>query len=463
MNNELENIWRDVQGLLSKELKGPSYGTWIKPTKLLEVQCDKALIAVKNEFNKNFLRQNYIDKISSALERRIKRKIKVEIVVKEDLTLGEFVSSIATLRTQQSAVSNQQADSNNRGYFDHTFRFKSDLNPSYTFETFVVGPSNQFCHAACLAVAETKGELYNPLFIYGGVGLGKTHLTHAVANYITNQNNTHVKYLSSESFTNELIHSIRTDNMNKFREKYRQLDVLMIDDVQFLAGKEATQEEFFHTFNTLRESGKLIILTADRPPTLLSSITDRLRSRFEGGLIADIQAPDLETRIAILLLKAANLGIVLSMDVAEYIATIFTSNIRELEGALKRVHAYLSFTQEEINLQNVKRIISPGNNSSNANPPAEEILKIISSFYNIKYEDLIGQRRSQDLTLPRHVAVYILHEVYSFSFPRIGEILSKRSHSSAVYAYQEIKKKISNDTGLLNQVSSLKSILERKR
>src|SRR3989338_9001575 len=296
MNHELEKIWCDVQGHLSREMKGPSFQTWIKPSKLIELSEGKATIAVKNDFNKNFLRQNYSGKITEALEKRIKQKIVLDIIVKDDLDLGEFISSIAVLEDRKPEPA----------YFDHTFRFKTNLNPTYTFENFVVGSSNQFCHAAALAIAEANHNDYNPLFIYGGVGLGKTHLVHAIANYALEQNkNTHIKYLSSESFTNELIYSIRTDGMNRFREKYRHVDLLMIDDVQFLAGKEATQEEFFHTFNTLKESGKQIILTADRPPSCLNAIADRLKNRFEGGLIADIQIPDIETRIAILTLKAA--------------------------------------------------------------------------------------------------------------------------------------------------------------
>src|SRR3990167_3450147 len=265
MNHELEKILCDVQGHLSREMKGPSFQTWIKPSKLIELSEGKATIAVKNDFNKNFLRQNYSGKITEALEKRIKQKIVLDIIVKDDLDLGEFISSIAVLEDRKPEPA----------YFDHTFRFKTNLNPSYTFESFVVGASNQFCHAAALAVAETQSREYNPLFIYGGVGLGKTHLVNAVANYCLEKNkDTIVSYSSSETFTNELIHSIRTDSMNKFREKYRHVDLLMLDDIQFLAGKEATQEEFFHTFNTLKENGKQIILTSDRPPSFLASMTD---------------------------------------------------------------------------------------------------------------------------------------------------------------------------------------------
>ncbi len=461
MNNEIENIWNLVQGHLSKEMKGPSFQTWIKPSRLIEVTDHKAVIAVKNDFNKNFLKQCYLDKIISALEKVVKRKINVEIVVKPDLKLNEFISSIASLEDQKIIQPGNQREG--RGFSDHTFRYKTNLNPSYTFESFVVGSNNQFCHAAALAISESKSEQYNPLFIYGGVGLGKTHLAHAIANYALEQDQTkNIKYLSSESFTNELIHSIKSNNMGSFREKYRKVDLLMIDDIQFLAGKEATQEEFFHTFNTLRENGKQIILTSDRPPSSLSSIADRLRSRFEGGLIADIQAPDLETRIAILMLKANDLGIDLPIEVAEYIAVVFPNNIRELEGALKRVHAYLSFTQESLNLQNVQRVLISSSDSC-GKPSPETVIKTIASFYNVSYEGLISTKRSSDLTRPRHIAIYMLHDFYKLSFPRIGELLSNRTHSSAIYAYQQIKKKLIKDQAFSEQVNSLRGLIERRR
>lgn len=451
MTNEVENIWHIAQDLLSKELKGPSFQTWIKPSKLISIENNKAILAVKNEFNKNFLKECYFDVIERAVERAVKRKMTLEIIVKNDLALNEFVSSIAVLENQKES------------FFDHTFRHKTDLNPSYSFETFVVGPSNQFCHAAALAIAESGSGQYNPLFIYGGVGLGKTHLAHAIANHKLEQNkNAQVKYLTSESFTNELIHSIRTDNMKKFREKYRQIDLLMIDDVQFLAGKEATQEEFFHTFNTLKESGKQIVLTADRSPSYLASITDRLKNRFEGGLIADIQAPDLEMRMAILSLKASEIGLDLDPHVAEYIATCYPNNIRELEGSLKRIHAYFSFTQEEINIKNVKNVLSHGKESTQK-ISSESILRSVAAYYNITYEDLIGTKRSHDLTLPRHIAIYLLHDFHGLSFPRIGELMSGRTHSSAIYAYQQTKKKLQNDPSFSEKVSSLKALLERRR
>lgn len=461
MNNEIENIWNLTQAHLSKEMKGPSFQTWIKPSKLINITDSTAIIAVKNEFNKNFLKQSYIDKISSAIERVIRKKIEVEIIVKSDLKLDSFISSIANL--QETEIQEIKKQENNPAYFDHTFKFRTNLNPSYTFESFVVGPHNQFCHAAALAISESQNEQYNPLFIYGGVGLGKTHLAHAIANYTLEQNNTkNIKYLSSESFTNELIHSIKSNNMGSFREKYRKVDLLMIDDIQFLAGKEATQEEFFHTFNALRENGKQIILTSDRPPSSLSSITDRLKNRFEGGLIADIQIPDLETRTAILMLKANQLNIDLPSDVAEYIAAVFSNNIRELEGALKRVHAYLSFTQEELTLTNVQKVLSQ-NSSSNGKPSTEAVIKTIASFYNVPYEGILSTKRSSDLTKPRHVAIYMLHDFYGLSFPRIGELLSNRTHSSAIYAYQQIKKKLIKDQAFSEQVNSLRGLIERRR
>lgn len=460
MNLELEQIWNEVQGHLSKQMKGPSFQTWIKPSKLIEINGNKAIIAVKNEFNKNFLRQAYIHKIATCIEKVLNRKIEVDILVKKDLALGEFFPSIANLEDQTAELIAPTPEV----FFDHTFKARSNLNPSYTFESFVVGPSNQFSHAAALAVAEATSEQYNPLFIYGGVGLGKTHLANAIANYKLEQNpSSNIKYLSSESFTNELIHSIRTDSMGKFREKYRQVDLLMIDDIQFLAGKEATQEEFFHTFNALRENGKQIILTSDRPPSSLSSIADRLRNRFEGGLIADIQIPDIETRIAILMLKAMSMEINLSIEVAEYICTVYQNNIRELEGALKRVHAYLSFTQEEITLKNVQKVLSNGKENEKSGISSIDILKTIASYYSISFDDLISPRRSSNLTTPRHIAIYILHEFYNVSFPTIGELLSNRTHSSAIYAHKQVKKKMAEDKDFSEQVNFLRGLIERKK
>ena len=459
---DLEKIWSEVQGRLSKDMKGPSFQTWIKPSKLIEVNNHKAVIAVKNEFNKNFLKQCYIQKICLAVEKTLRQKIELEIVVKHDLDIKEFIPSIATLGEKNPNLENKQSETS--GFFDHTFKYKTHLNPTYTFESFVVGQNNQFCHAAALAISESHSQQYNPLFIYGGVGLGKTHLAHAIANYTLTQDETkNVQYITSETFTNELIGSIRSNNMGTFREKYRKIDLLMIDDVQFLAGKEATQEEFFHTFNTLKESGKQIILTADRPPNLLSSMTDRLRSRFEGGLIADIQVPDLETRTAILMLKASQMNICLQADVAEYIATIFSNNIRELEGALKRVHAYLSFTHEEINLRNVQKVLSSSIGPQQSNLSPEIIIKTIASYYNLPYEGIISTKRSADLSSARHVAIYMLHDIYNLSFPRIGELFSNRTHSSAIYAYQQTKKKLTKDPQFSQTINSLRGILEKKK
>ena len=458
---DLEKIWSEVKDCLSKNMKGPSFQTWIRPTKLIELNNSKVFIAVKNEFNRNFLMQSYIGKIENAFEKTLKKKYEVSIIVKPDLVFNEFVSSIAILEDQKSKKLENQKEE--KGFFDHTFRYKSNLNPSYTFESFVVGPSNQFCHAACLAISESVNEQYNPLFIYGGVGLGKTHLAHAVANYMVQQApSKQIRYITSESFTNELIGSIKSNSMNNFREKYRRIDLLMIDDVQFLAGKEATQQEFFHTFNELKENGKQIIVTSDRPPSSLASIADRLKNRFEGGLIADIQIPDLETRTAILMLKALQLNMDIPSDVAEYIATVYSSNIRELEGALKRLFAYLSFTQEDINLRNVKRILF-SEASEALNPSPEQVLKTVANYYNIKYEDIISSKRSSDLTFPRYVGVYLLHDVYKLSFPRIGALLANRTHSSAIYAYQQVRNKLQLDSAFSEEVASLKGMVERRR
>ena len=458
MYNDLNKTWEQIQGLLSKTLKGPSFQCWIKPTQLLEIQDEKVVIGVKNEFTKSFLTSAYFEKISEACENILKRKINLIIQIKEDLNLDDLVPSIASLSNVK--YNNEKNEPISPAYLDHTFKYKSNLNPSYTFENFIVGDNNNFCQAVGLSASELTNNQFNPLFIHSGVGLGKTHLVNAIGNEALIKNaSSKVCYLSSESFTNDLITSIKSNKMSTFRDKYRTVDILIIDDVQFLEGKEATQEEFFHTFNSLVENGKKVILTADRSPSELSSLTDRLRSRFEGGLIADIQPPNLETRMAILSLKGNLLGLVLNNDVVEYIAQVYSGNIRELEGALKRVHAYLSFSGQELNLRNVEKLI---NKHGVQNISPLNVVQAVANYYRLNFDELVGPSKTPLLTAPRHIAVYLLHEFYDLSFPKIGEIFSNRSHSSAMYSFQQVKKKLQNDKSVYEDVSAIRRLLEKR-
>ena len=335
------------------------------------------------------------------------------------------------------------------------------MNPKYTFQTFVIGNSNRLAHAASVDVAGSPTKAYIPLFIYGGVGLGKTHLMHAIGHYILKQNiRSKVVYISSETFTNELINSIRDDRNNEFRSKYRNVDVLLIDDIQFIAGKESTQEEFFHTFNSLYEANKQIIISSDRPPKEIRTLEERLRSRFEQGLIADIQPPDLETRIAILRKKAKSENLSISDDVMLLIAKKIHSNIRELEGALIRVVAYSSLTNGEINeeLANeaLKDILS---NSKPKKVTPSAIKDVVGNYYNIKIEDFNAKKRNKSVVLPRQIAMFLCRELTDLSLPRIGEEFG-RDHTTIMHAYEKISSDIKIDTQLKSVLEELKSKIE---
>ena len=331
------------------------------------------------------------------------------------------------------------------------------LNPKYVFETFVTGNSNRFAHAAALAVAEAPAKVYNPFFMYGGVGLGKTHLMHAIGHRILEKNpNLRVLYISSEKFTNELINSIRDGNPESFRQKYRNIDVLLVDDIQFLSKKEHTQEEFFHTFNTLHNANKQIIISSDRPPREIQTLEDRLRSRFEWGLITDIQAPDLETRIAILRKKALLENLTVPNDVMLFIASRIDNNIRELEGALIRVMAYASLTNQvvtnELVSEALKDVFPHGKTKEIT---LELIQEIVSSYFKIKMEDLLAKKRTRNLAFPRQIAMYLSRELTDTSLPRIGELFGGRDHTTVIHAHDKIARERNEDNKLNNTIKEL--------
>jgi len=331
------------------------------------------------------------------------------------------------------------------------------LNPKYTFDSFVIGNSNRFAHAASLAVAESPAKAYNPLFIYGGVGLGKTHLMHAIGHYILQNNpNSKVAYVSSEKFTNELINSIKDDKNEEFRQKYRNVDILLIDDIQFIGGKERTQEEFFHTFNALHDANKQIILSSDRPPKEINTLEDRLRSRFEWGLIADIQTPDFETRMAILKKKAEVENLNVPNEVMVYIATKIKSNIRELEGALIRIVAYSSLTNRQITVdlatEALKDIISK---KQGKNITISIIQDIVSSYFDLRVEELKSQRRTRNVSNPRQIAMYLSRKLTDMSLPKIGEEFGGRDHSTVIHAYEKISDNLKTDESLQHTVADI--------
>jgi len=339
----------------------------------------------------------------------------------------------------------------------------SHLNPKYNFDTFVVGNSNRFAHAACLAVAESPAKAYNPLFIYGGVGLGKTHLMHAIGQFVLEHSNRmKVSYVTSEKFTNEMINSIRDDKTVEFRNRYRNMDILLVDDIQFLAGKERTQEEFFHTFNTLYEANKQIIISSDRPPKEIPTLEDRLRSRFEWGLITDIQPPDLETRIAILRKKAQLENLSVPDDTVSYIANKIQSNIRELEGALIRVIAYSSLNGEEINPDMAAVVLKdmlPTNKPRQVT--IELIQELVSSFYNIRTDDFKAKKRTRAVAFPRQIAMYLSRELTDSSLPKIGEAFGGRDHTTVIHAYEKINNELQNNISLQENIKDLIEQIEK--
>ena len=338
------------------------------------------------------------------------------------------------------------------------------LNPKYTFDSFVIGNSNRFAHAASLAVAESPAKAYNPLFIYGGVGLGKTHLMHAIGHYIlANNPKSKVVYVSSEKFTNELINSIKDDKNVEFRNKYRNVDVLLIDDIQFIAGKERTQEEFFHTFNDLHEANKQIILSSDRPPKEIPTLEDRLRSRFEWGLIADIQPPDFETRIAILKKKADVENLNIPNEVMVYIATKIKSNIRELEGALIRIVAFSSLTNKEIGIDLASEALKDIISSRNSKQVTIELIQdIVSSYFNLKVEDFKSSRRTRNITFPRQIAMYLCRKLTDMSLPKIGEEFGGRDHTTVIHACEKISKGLKEDENLQDNIAELTKKISQK-
>lgn len=439
--NNINQIWQETLSIIEKELSKPSFETWLKSTKPIKYSNNTFFIEVPNNFAKEWLESRYADLIKNTLE----------IVLQQD-TVIKFYLPNEILESDISPINNYKQSHND------DFNIPNHLNPKYTFDTFVVGNSNRFAHAASLAVAEAPAKAYNPLFIYGGVGLGKTHLMQAIGHYVIEQNaKSKVVYVSSEKFTNELINSIRDDRTVEFRNKYRNIDILLIDDIQFLAGKERTQEEFFHTFNDLHEANKQIIISSDRPPKEIPTLEDRLRSRFEWGLITDIQPPDLETRIAILRKKAKLENLQVPNEVMAYIADKIQSNIRELEGSLIRVMAYASLTHSEItpDLANeaLKDII-PANRPKQIT--IQIIQQIVADYYNLKIDEFKAKKRTRAVAFPRQIAMFLCRELTDFSLPKIGEEFGGRDHTTVIHAHEKISNGINEDISFNSLIENLK-------
>jgi len=437
MNSNIHQIWDQTLSLIKMELTEVSFNTWLKTIKPLNIDNNKIILSVPNDFNKEILENRYMSLIANALHQVTSIKLEPSFIIEGEKV---FISEAS-----EKQAASQALDAPN-------------LNQKYVFDEFVIGNSNRFAHAASLAVAESPAKAYNPLFIYGGVGLGKTHLMHAIGHYVLSQNPTaKVVYVSSEKFTNELINSIKDDKNVEFRNKYRNVDILLVDDIQFIAGKERTQEEFFHTFNALYENSKQIIVSSDRPPKEIPTLEDRLRSRFEWGLITDIQAPDFETRIAILRKKAETEGIIVPNEVLEFIAKKIKANIRELEGALTRIVAYSSLTNREITIDLSSEALKDIISSSRPKQVTVNLIKdVVSQYYNIRTEEFNSKRRTRSISFPRQIAMYLSRELTDLSLPKIGEEFGGRDHTTVIHAYEKISKDKDKDVDLASKIEQIR-------
>ncbi|PFO03072.1 chromosomal replication initiator protein [Neobacillus bataviensis] len=444
----IADLWNAALGNIEKKISKPSFDTWLKSTKAHSLQGNLLVITAPNEFARDWLEERYSQLISGILYEITGEELSVKFIIPQNQNDAENDVQLPPKKVKKDD--------------DHAEFPQGILNQKYTFDTFVIGSGNRFAHAASLAVAEAPAKAYNPLFIYGGVGLGKTHLMHAIGHYVLDHNPAaKVVYLSSEKFTNEFINSIRDNKAESFRNKYRNVDILLIDDIQFLAGKESTQEEFFHTFNALHEESKQIIISSDRPPREIPTLEDRLRSRFEWGLITDITPPDLETRIAILRKKAKAEGLDIPNEVMLYIANQIDSNIRELEGALIRVVAYSSLINKDINADLAAEALKDIIPSSKPKViTIHEIQKIVGEHFSIKLEDFKAKKRTKSVAFPRQIAMYLSRELTDYSLPKIGEEFGGRDHTTVIHAHEKISKLLQTDSTLQKQMKELHELLK---
>ena len=445
MDIDKNELLEKAKELLKEEVTSISYETWIKPLKIKSIDSNHIIFIANSEYQKDSIETRYSSLIFNT----------IKYITNRDYTFSVVLEDSNTLDNELVISENQNLNENENYDYNST-----NLNPKYTFETFVVGNNNRFAHAAALAVGDSPSNSYNPLFLYGGVGLGKTHLMHAIGNRILRNNrNTKVLYVTSEKFTNQLINAIKDNKNEVFRNRYRNIDVLLIDDIQFIAGKERVQEEFFHTFNTLHESGKQIILSSDKPPRDIQFLEDRLKSRFEWGLLADISCPDYETRLAILRKKAQDENIIIDDFILSNIANKIDSNIRELEGVFNKIVARASLTHSPITIELAENIINEFKTESPKVISSEFIKETIAKYFNIDKKDLESNKRSNDIAFPRQIAMYLCREVANMSFPKIGNDFGNRDHSTVMHGYKKIEKEIKNNTNTKLIVESVKSII----
>jgi chromosomal replication initiator protein len=449
----MDAFWDKTSKLIQEKISKQNFDTWIKPIKVVAMEDKCVQLAVPNKFFKDWLLDNYSSTIKQSLQDAAGIAVDIDFVLSKNKEKGPEPAAAHTTQTKNASSTTISRGKN--------FSF---LNNNYNFDRFVVGACNQFAHAASIAVAKQPAKNYNPLFIYGGSGLGKTHLLNAIGLLTTATHPAlNIMYVSAEEFMNEMINSIRYDRMPKFREKYRNISCLLIDDIHFLAGKDRTQEEFFHTFNTLHDSGKQIVVTSDKFPKDIPNLESRLRSRFEWGLIADIQPPEIETKIAIIEKKIQENKIDLPHNVVYYIASHVESNIRELEGFLVRIGAYSSLTGKEIDLDLVKEVLSSlVKHNKKGEVSIEEIIKVIAGKLNIKISDIKAHNKNKNIVFARQIAMYLARKLTNCSFPDIGQKIGGRDHSTVIYANNKILNNIKVDSKLNFLIQEIEDILIHK-
>src|SRR5882672_356571 len=476
-STDLGDVWARAIGRLDDDTIRPHHRAWIGLTRPLGLVEDTALLAAPNEFAKDYLENRLRPLIATALSDELGREIRVAVTVQHTdepaaepapephLDLAPQLDDLPDTRYDEWTPSSrngtpQLADRAPSRLSDREAR----LNPKYTFETFVIGSSNRFAHAAAVAVAEAPAKAYNPLFIYGDSGLGKTHLLHAIGHYAqTLYSGLKVRYVSSEEFTNDFINMIRDGKQDGFRRRYRDVDVLLVDDIQFLENKEGTQEEFFHTFNTLHNASKQIVISSDRAPKRLVTLEDRLRSRFEWGLLTDVQPPELETRIAILRRKAIQEGLNAPPEVLEYIASRISTNIRELEGALIRVTAFASLNRQSVDLQLAEIVLKDLIPEAQGNQiTAATIMGQTASYFGLSIDDLCGTSRSRVLVTARHIAMYLCRELTDLSLPKIGQQFGGRDHTTVINADRKIRSLMAERRSIYTQVTELTNRIKQQ-
>ncbi|MCM3041366.1 chromosomal replication initiator protein DnaA [Paenibacillus motobuensis] len=440
MDSHTSEIWQNILSIINTKLSKPSFDTWFKATKIVSINDHSIVISAPTTFAVEWLESRYTKLVATTVYEYLGNQVDVTFVIEKSAPPEQppvYKEPPTPVQTEES--------------ISHM------LNPKYTFDTFVIGSGNRFAHAASLAVAEDPARAYNPLFLYGGVGLGKTHLMHAIGHYILEHSPSRkVVYISSEKFTNEFINAIRDNRAESFRNKYRNIDILLIDDIQFIAGKESTQEEFFHTFNALHEESKQIIISSDRPPKEIPTLEERLRSRFEWGLITDIQPPDLETRIAILRKKAKAENLDIPNEAMMYIANQIDTNIRELEGALIRVVAYSSLINQDITTHLAAEALKDIIPSSRPKMiTIQDIQQRVGEFFNLKMEDFKARKRTKAIAFPRQIAMYLSRELTDFSLPKIGDAFGGRDHTTVIHAHEKISQQIKSDPELNKVINNI--------